>query len=1190
MAAPMSRHVRPGSAAADWTAAVLLALVVLPGAPLRAQTEVPLDWALIPSEVGPGETFRLLFVTSTETLLSSDDIDHYNGFVQERAAEGHEAIQAYGSHFRILASTAALAARDNTSTNPGTDGVGEPIYWLGSGDRVADDYADLYDESWDTESWTTEAGGAGSDRTLNVLNGSTWDGRSKPKWPFRSITTEGDRVGGGILNGRGGNPMYSIDRVAGADGRLSSRVYALSSVLRVALDTLGPGGLYVADATAVEGETATFVVTMDGALSDTATVNYETSDGTATAGSDYTAVSGTLTFAAGETSKTVAVAVLDDQADEDEEEFRLILSNPSANARMSDAIATGRIDGSELTARFINMPSSHDGTAFSFQLHFSEDLAEGFSHTELKGDGTQPGAITVTNGRLTRAHRVPGGSTRYWRLTVTPHNHVGDIAISLPATTDCAASQAICSADGRPLSAGIEGTVEAAVPLTAEFRGLPKSHRGEAFTFQLGFSEEFYLSYKVLLGADDRPGAISVTGGILTGVSRVVRTEDRNWNIAVTPSDTADVTITLPETTDCDASGAICTEDGRPLSHALSDTVAGPVIVPALSVSDASATEGDAVEFTVSLSPATSRQVTVEYATSGGTATSGTDFTAASGTLTFAANDTSQTVSVSTTDDADDEDDETFTLTLSNPANATLGDATATGTIADEDDNLAALTASFENVPASHDTTTFTFGLVFSEEFELSYKVLLGTDDRPGAISVTGGILTRVSRVVRRENRNWNIAVTPSGTADVTITLPATTDCEAQTAICTADGRPLSAPVSATVASEPDTTVTVPNTAPLTAEFRGLPENHGGEAFTFQLVFSEEFELSYKVLLGAGDRPSAISVTGGILTGVSRVVRTENRNWNIVVTPSGTADVTVTLPATTDCEAQTAICTADDRPLSAPVSATVASGLAGDRASVDVADDDALGLVDGVTPEEARRALFGERRLSEAELDALDRLGNRNGSYDLGDLLSWIERCRRGEARCGAAPADPGPVSSALLMAAATAGRRRTSGHRGRRDPIRGRPHVARYTLAVLFVAATAWSCTGDSVGPPVAEPDPGSPVLERPQPATAPQGPGFLAVEWTVPVTSRNIGVLLELEGPGIETVRAPGLELFHSAATGRHQIVVAGSLKSGPLVQFRVPDSSRLSLYRVHVLQVTGEDYRLRDIAQYRTAITSH
>ena len=159
---------------------------------------------------------------------------------------------------------------------------------------------------------------------------------------------------------------------------------------------------------------------------------------------------------------------------------------------------------------------------------------------------------------------------------------------------------------------------------------------------------------------------------------------------------------------------------------------------PTVSVSDAGATEGGAVEFRVSLSAASSRQVTVDYATSGGTATSGTDFTAASGSLTFGINETAKTVSVATTEDSMDENDETFTLTLSSPNNATMGDATATGTINDDDEPVPALTASFTGVPAEHDgSAAFTLRLQFSEPVGVSYAVL-----RDEALNATGGTVT----------------------------------------------------------------------------------------------------------------------------------------------------------------------------------------------------------------------------------------------------------------------------------------------------------------------------------------------------------------------------------------------------------------------------------------------------------------
>ena len=90
--------------------------------------------------------------------------------------------------------------------------------------------------------------------------------------------------------------------------------------------------------------TLAFAVTLSRAPSGTVTVDYATSDGTATAGSDYTATSGTLTFAAGETAKTVAVPVLDDDHDEGSE--TLTLSNPS-EAYLADGTATGTITNTD---------------------------------------------------------------------------------------------------------------------------------------------------------------------------------------------------------------------------------------------------------------------------------------------------------------------------------------------------------------------------------------------------------------------------------------------------------------------------------------------------------------------------------------------------------------------------------------------------------------------------------------------------------------------------------------------------------------------------------------------------------------------------------------------------------------------------------------------------------------------------
>ncbi|MCY4634049.1 MAG: hypothetical protein OXG04_05995, partial [Acidobacteria bacterium] len=76
-------------------------------------------------------------------------------------------------------------------------------------------------------------------------------------------------------------------------------------------------------------------------------VDYATSDGTARAGDDYTAASGTLSFQAGDSSKTIDVSVLDDAHDEGEEMLTLRLSNASG-AWLSDGEATGTIENADL--------------------------------------------------------------------------------------------------------------------------------------------------------------------------------------------------------------------------------------------------------------------------------------------------------------------------------------------------------------------------------------------------------------------------------------------------------------------------------------------------------------------------------------------------------------------------------------------------------------------------------------------------------------------------------------------------------------------------------------------------------------------------------------------------------------------------------------------------------------------------
>ena len=106
--------------------------------------------------------------------------------------------------------------------------------------------------------------------------------------------------------------------------------------------------------------------------------------------------------------------------------------------------------------------------------------------------------------------------------------------------------------------------------------GAPATHDGQtAFTFQMHFSKEVTVSFRTL--EDD---AFEVTGGTLTSASRLVQGSNQGWRINIDPASHADVTVVLPVTTDCSATGAVCTADGEKLSERVAFTVKGPPPAP----------------------------------------------------------------------------------------------------------------------------------------------------------------------------------------------------------------------------------------------------------------------------------------------------------------------------------------------------------------------------------------------------------------------------------------------------------------------------------------------------------------------------------------------------------------------------------------------------------------------------------
>ena len=349
-------------------------------------------------------------------------------------------------------------------------------------------------------------------------------------------------------------------------------------------------------------------------------------------------------------------------------------------------------EGPPLTASFEGAPAEHDGeSAFTFRIAFSERVGW------MNGRRLREDVVAVSGGRATSAGRV-NRRRDLWELTVEPDSPA-DVTVTLAAGAACRTPAAVCTSDGRALSETITATVAGPPdePLTARFEGMPAEHDGEsAFTLRIASSDRLSM----MNGRRLREDVVAVSGGRATSAGRVDRRRDL-WRLTVEPDSLADVTVTVAAGAACGTPAAVCTKDGRALSNTISATVRGPV---GIAVADAHVEEdaGAVLAFAVTLSRAASGTLTVDYATSDGSAQAGVDYTAASGTLTFQAGESSRTIEVGVLDDAHDEGEETLTLTLSNASGGLLTDGEATGTIENRDPLPRALLARFGRTAAVH--------------------------------------------------------------------------------------------------------------------------------------------------------------------------------------------------------------------------------------------------------------------------------------------------------------------------------------------------------------------------------------------------------------------------------------------------------------------------------------------------------
>ena len=180
---------------------------------------VPADWALKPSALTAGQNFRLLFITSTTSTAQSSAIATYNTFVQTRAKDGHSGISdSCGDLFKVVGSTSSVDARENTDTEAAdTDAA---IYWLDD-EKVADDYADFYDGSWDEDDTGTDEDGTDVAWNVTYWTGSEDDGTGRASRQLGNANAHRARV---------------AQQLSGSDFASSQgqRLLAMSPVFKVA--------------------------------------------------------------------------------------------------------------------------------------------------------------------------------------------------------------------------------------------------------------------------------------------------------------------------------------------------------------------------------------------------------------------------------------------------------------------------------------------------------------------------------------------------------------------------------------------------------------------------------------------------------------------------------------------------------------------------------------------------------------------------------------------------------------------------------------------------------------------------------------------------------------------------------------------------------------------------------------------
>jgi uncharacterized repeat protein (TIGR01451 family) len=441
--------------------------------------------------------------------------------------------------------------------------------------------------------------------------------------------------------------------------------------------------LFISDATLTEGDAKStnlvFTLSLSNPSARNVTVNYATASGTAVAGKDFASAKGSLRFLPGETSKTVAVRVLNERLDEDDETFFVNFSGITG-AILSRALAIGTIlDNDPLPALSVANKSRTEGNSGTAAMVFSVKLTPASGRpvsvrcSTAAGSAGEGSDFISTNGLLVFA---PGKTLLTFSVPI-----VGDRADETIETF----SLVLSDATNAVITAGTAtGTI-------VDNDATPKLYLSDASVSE-GDSDTTNLVFNVRLAPESgRPVSVFyfVTNGSATAGVDFAGT---NATLLEFAPGVTNQTITVPVLGDMlsESNETIVVRLLAPTNATLGDaTAVGTIIdddlLPGLSIADATVGEpsagGTNAVFAVTLSTASGRTIKVGYATSNLTARAGSDFTKKSGTLTFAPGVTNVPLKIAISRDTLPETNETFLVQLVSPVNATLDDAQGIGTI-----------------------------------------------------------------------------------------------------------------------------------------------------------------------------------------------------------------------------------------------------------------------------------------------------------------------------------------------------------------------------------------------------------------------------------------------------------------------------------------------------------------------------